>query len=72
MNRRSYSYLVRALNDFASLTARCGLKEAPDPVSARVPIPRDAVSRESRRLRRSVTRNEITSDQVYHFGKKYR
>ena len=26
MNRGSYGYLVRALNELASLTARCGLK----------------------------------------------
>jgi len=38
MNRRSYGYLVRALNEFASLTARCGLKDVHRPVAAKVPI----------------------------------
>ena len=39
MNRRSYGYLVRALNEFASLTARCGLKDAQRPIPAKkVPI----------------------------------
>ena len=38
MNRRSYGYLVRALNEFASLTARCGLKDAHRPIPAKVPI----------------------------------
>jgi hypothetical protein len=38
MNHRSYGYLVRALNEFASLTARCGLKNVHRPVTAKVPI----------------------------------
>ena len=38
MNGRSYGYLVRALNDFASLTARCRLKDVYRPVPTKVPV----------------------------------
>ena len=38
MNRRSYGYLVKALNEFASLTARCGLKDVHRLIPAKVPI----------------------------------
>ena len=33
MNRRSYGYLVRALNELASLVARCGSKDRHHPVA---------------------------------------
>ena len=35
MNRRSYGYLVRALNEFASLVARCGSKDLQPPGSGK-------------------------------------
>jgi hypothetical protein len=38
MNGRSYGYLVRALNELASLTARCDLKDCHRPVPAKVPV----------------------------------
>jgi hypothetical protein len=37
MNGRSYGYLVRALNELASLRARCRLKDVHRPVPAKVP-----------------------------------
>ena len=55
MNRRPYGYLVRALNEFASLTARCGFKDFPSPIPARVPIRIDgcrAIRRKALRRRR--------------------
>ena len=38
MYGRSYGYLVRALNDLASLTARCRLKDVHRPVPTKVPV----------------------------------
>jgi hypothetical protein len=38
MNGRSYGYLLRALNELASLTARCRLKDVHRPVPAKVPV----------------------------------
>jgi len=38
MNGRSYGYLVRALNELASLRARCRLKDLQRPVPAKVPV----------------------------------
>ena len=32
MSRGSYGYLVRALNEFASLTAQCGSANGPVPI----------------------------------------
>ena len=71
MNRGSYGYLVRALNEFASLTARCGLKGVHHPVHAKVPIRIDAKSRRLRRPSARITRNVIRNEQVCHFGKKH-
>jgi hypothetical protein len=44
MNRRSDG-LVRALNEFASLTVRCGFKDVHPPAPAKVPIRIDGLSR---------------------------
>jgi hypothetical protein len=74
MNRRSCGYLVRALNEFASLAGRCGLNDVRYPVPAKVPIRTDGVSRKSRRLcRRSaqITRHVIQKEQLSHCRKKY-
>jgi hypothetical protein len=38
MNGRSYGYLVRALNELASLRARCRLKDLQRPLPAKVPV----------------------------------
>lgn len=38
MNGRSYGYLVRSLNELASLRARCRLKDIQRPVPAKVPV----------------------------------
>ena len=38
MNGRSYGYLVRALNELASLRARCCLKDVQRPVPAKAPV----------------------------------
>jgi len=38
MNGRSYGYLVRSLNELASLRARCRLKDVQRPVPAKVPV----------------------------------
>jgi hypothetical protein len=73
MNRRSYGYLVRALNEFASLTARCGLNAVHHPVPAKVPIRIDGLSRRSSRLSRRSARNTlhvIENHPLCHFGKK--
>ena len=68
MNRRSYGYLVSALNELASLVARCGSKDLHGPVAAKVPIRMDGLSRKSRafcrrsaRLTRRVKQNEKLS-----------
>ena len=45
MNRRSCGYLVRALNQLASLTARCGLKDICRPVPTRALTPIDGSRR---------------------------
>lgn len=73
MNRRSYGYLVRALNEFASLTARCGLKDVHHPVPAKVSIRMDGLSRKSRAFcRRSarITRHMMQNEQLSDFRKK--
>jgi hypothetical protein len=73
MNRRSCGYLVRALNELASLAARCGLNDVRYPVPAKVPIRTDGVSRKSRRLcRRSarITRHVMQNEQLSDFRKK--
>jgi hypothetical protein len=74
MNRRSYGYLVRALNEFASLAARCGSKDLHHPVPAKVPIRMDGLSRKSRAFcRRSarITRHVMQNEQLSHCRKKY-
>ena len=69
MNYRSYGYLVRALNEFASMTARCGLNDVHQPVPVKAPIRIDTPSRKSRRSAR-ITRQVIQNEQLCHFGKK--
>ncbi len=67
MNRRSYGYLVRALNEFASLAAQCRSKDLLHPVPAKVPIPMDRLSRKSRAFcRRSarITRRVMQNEQL--------
>lgn len=74
MNRRSYGYLVRALNEFASLVARCGSKDLHHPVAAKVPIRMDGLSRKSRAFcRRSarIKRHVMQNEQLSHCRKKY-
>ena len=65
MNRRSYGYLVRALNEFASVMAQCGSKDAPPSDSGTSSNPNGrpiegilvygAAARPESRLRRSRT-----------------
>jgi hypothetical protein len=70
MNRRSYGYLVRALNELASVVAQCGSKDLHHPVPAQVPIRMDGLSRESRRGSDRITRQAIENYQLCHFRKK--
>jgi len=69
MNRRSYGYLVRALNEFASLTARCGFKDAHHPVPAKVPIRIDGLSRKLCRHSVRITRHVSHNEQLCHLRK---
>jgi hypothetical protein len=69
MNRRSYGYLVRALNELASLVARCGSKDLHHPVAEKVPIRMDGLSRKSRAFcRRSarIKRHAMQNEQLSH------
>ena len=50
---RSYGYLVKALNELASLTAQCGLKYVHRPIPAKVSIRMDGSrSNASKAIRR--------------------
>jgi hypothetical protein len=57
---RSYGYLVRALNEFASLTAQCSFDDVERPVGAKAPSRIEGCRRKSCKVaqrRRSRYRN---------------
>jgi hypothetical protein len=57
MNHRWNGYLVRALNEFASLTAACIGMNASD----RIPIPAKASTRDRNEHRRNQAKSSATS-----------
>ena len=69
MNGRSCGYLVRALNKFASLAARCGLKDV-HAMPAKVPIRSEGASRKSRTRRSARPYGVIQNEQLCHVRKK--
>jgi len=73
MNRRSYGYLVSALNELASLVTRCGLKELHHPVPAKAPIRMDGLPRKSHAAcghSARITRHVKQNEQLSHCRKK--
>ena len=55
MSRGCYGYLVRALNEFASLTAQCTAREISRPVPARAKISSDNRSGQPRQKKNRNT-----------------
>ena len=64
MNRESCGYLVRALNQLATLTARCSFDEVDRPVEPNAPRRIEGCRRKSAQRRRSRYRNRHARSKI--------